>query len=67
MISALGKSDATSSNANHGADKYRELPSAGSEIDKSTELGQITRTRIIVIEESRKKDDYKETTMAPTW
>jgi hypothetical protein len=32
MISALGKPEIAPSNASYGADTYRELPSAGSEL-----------------------------------
>jgi hypothetical protein len=72
MISALGKSDATPSNVNHGADKYHQLLSAGSGPDRLIELNQIPRNQITLtrefgIERSRKEDDDEDPPMALPW
>jgi len=66
MISALGKTDVTPSNADYGTDSYRELPNAGIELDESSKLSRIMRTREYVIEKSKKQGDPENTPTAPT-
>jgi hypothetical protein len=66
MISALGKPSVTPPDTNYGTETYRELPSAGSELDEFKPTG-ITRTREYVIQKSQKEGGHENTIMAPTW